>query len=236
MSHASISFAWSVAITLLGVIGVLVAQWHERRLGIWVCKPIASAGFLLAAVAAGALDSTYGQVMLAGLLASALGDVLLIFRSSRIFLLGIAAFLLGHVAFAIAFVVRGVSPATSIVALLVLAPFVRAVLRWLQPHLEGPMKPAVFAYVGVISCMVALALGTHVRDPSAPLLVGALAFFLSDLAVARERFVAPGFVNRLWGLPLYYAAQLLLAASISGQAQAHFFGVPVPATTSNACR
>jgi uncharacterized membrane protein YhhN len=53
-----------------------------------------------------------------------------------------------------------------------------------------------------------------VREPSLPILIGALAFFLSDLSVARNRFVAPGFVNRLWGLPLYYAAQLLLASSI----------------------
>ena len=49
----------------------------------------------------------------------------------------------------------------------------------------------------------ALALFLHV--------VGALGFFLSDLAVARERFVAKGFTNKLWGLPLYYGAQLLLA-------------------------
>jgi hypothetical protein len=40
-----------------------------------------------------------------------------------------------------------------------------------------------------------------------------LAFYLSDLAVARDRFVARAFVNRLWGLPLYYAAQILFAVS-----------------------
>lgn len=47
---------------------------------------------------------------------------------------------------------------------------------------------------------------------SAPLLLaGAFLFFLSDLSVARERFVAPGFANKLWGLPFYYGGQLLLA-------------------------
>jgi len=44
--------------------------------------------------------------------------------------------------------------------------------------------------------------------------VGAVLFFLSDLLVARDRFVAPGFGNRLLGLPLYYAAQLLLASAV----------------------
>lgn len=45
------------------------------------------------------------------------------------------------------------------------------------------------------------------------LLVAPLAFFVSDLAVARDRFVEPGFVNRFVGLPLYYGAQIVFAAS-----------------------
>jgi len=31
--------------------------------------------------------------------------------------------------------------------------------------------------------------------------------------VARDRFVAQGFINRAWGLPMYYGGQLLLAYS-----------------------
>lgn len=42
---------------------------------------------------------------------------------------------------------------------------------------------------------------------------GALAFTASDVSVARDRFVQHGFVNRAWGLPFYYAAQLLIAAT-----------------------
>jgi len=33
--------------------------------------------------------------------------------------------------------------------------------------------------------------------------------------VARQRFVAKSFSNKLWGLPLYFGAQLLLAASVA---------------------
>jgi hypothetical protein len=43
--------------------------------------------------------------------------------------------------------------------------------------------------------------------------VGAVAFAVSDLSVARERFVHKSFTNLVWGLPLYYAAQQTLAAS-----------------------
>ena len=47
------------------------------------------------------------------------------------------------------------------------------------------------------------------------MLTGALAFAISDLAVARERFVTPSFVNGAWGLPLYFAAQLTLAGTVT---------------------
>jgi hypothetical protein len=45
-------------------------------------------------------------------------------------------------------------------------------------------------------------------------LLGAVMFYASDLSVARDRFVKRGFLNRVWGLPLYYAAQLVLASTV----------------------
>ncbi len=47
-------------------------------------------------------------------------------------------------------------------------------------------------------------------------LAGAVSFYVSDLSVARDRFLAPGFSNRIWGLPLYYGGQPLLAWSVAG--------------------
>jgi uncharacterized membrane protein YhhN len=68
-----------------------------------------------------------------------------------------------------------------------------------------------FLVTGVaVGPMVAAAAGGTVL-----ILIGAVAFYLSDLAVARNRFVAPGVANRLWGLPLYYLAQLMLAWSVA---------------------
>ena len=51
----------------------------------------------------------------------------------------------------------------------------------------------------------------------APILiaVGAIAFTISDLFVARERFVQTGFANGAIGLPLYFGSQLLLAYSVT---------------------
>lgn len=46
-------------------------------------------------------------------------------------------------------------------------------------------------------------------------LAAAALFYASDLCVARQKFVSPSPWNPLIGLPLYYAAQLCLAASIA---------------------
>jgi hypothetical protein len=47
--------------------------------------------------------------------------------------------------------------------------------------------------------------------------VGAILFYLSDLAVARQRFVQQSFINRALGLPIYYLGQLLLAMTIGAR-------------------
>jgi hypothetical protein len=44
--------------------------------------------------------------------------------------------------------------------------------------------------------------------------LGAILFYLSDLAVARHRFVKAEFLNRGIGLPLYYAGQVLIAMAV----------------------
>jgi uncharacterized membrane protein YhhN len=49
--------------------------------------------------------------------------------------------------------------------------------------------------------------------------IGALFFYISDLCVARHRFVQPAFENRLVGLSFYYAGQFMLALSIGSVMQ-----------------
>ncbi len=177
-------------------------------------KPLASAGFIGLAVAAGGTGSYYGRAVLAALVLSWIGDVCLLSHKPRPFLLGLAAFLLAHIAYAVAFVIYSQEPAWSLAALAVLTGRGVVVLRGLGRHVPAAMRLPVKAYVAVITVMVALAAGTFPAGghPSVP--IGAVAFYLSDLAVARDRFVAPGLVNRAVGLPLYYFAQLCLAWSI----------------------
>lgn len=204
-----------ILLTIVAVGLLLRAESRGSQAGIWVWKPVASTGFVATALAGGATATTYGRWMLAALVLSWWGDVLLIPRARFAFLLGLASFLAGHVAFAGGFLTRGVAPLPLLVAAVLLLFPARRVLQWLAPHVPGELRLPVRAYVVVICTMVACAVGTFLRAGGAGLLVGASMFFVSDLAVARERFVEHTFTNKLWGLPLYYGGQLLLAASVA---------------------
>jgi len=205
---------WILACAL-ATVGLILADRRGSLAGRWATKPLASAAFVGLALACGASGSVYGLVVLVALLLCLAGDLLLIpDRTGPSFLAGLACFLLGHLAFGVAFLQLGPDWTWTGAALLVLAGPALLVLRWLWPRLRGPMRVAVPAYVVCIAAMVSLAVGAGWAERRWELPVGAVLFFVSDLSVARDRFVAPGWVNRLWGLPLYYAATSLLALSV----------------------
>lgn len=196
---------------------LLAAERAGSRAGVRLWKPLASSAFVAAALLHGALASGYGRLVLAALVLSLVGDVLLIARAQATFLAGLGAFLLAHVLYAAAFVVRGVAATWTAVALVVLGVAALPVARWLLPHVPREMKGPVVAYMVVITAMVALGAGQVGLEGRALVLLAAGCFYLSDLSVARDRFVAPGFSNLTWGLPLYYLAQLLFTATLDGR-------------------
>ena len=90
---------------------------------------------------------------------------------------------------------------------------------YLWPFL-GALRVPVLGYALAITAMLVGA--TAVFDSTGAdafrwcVMSGATLFYLSDISVARDRFVpGSGFVNRAIGLPLYYVAQFLLAYSIA---------------------
>jgi uncharacterized membrane protein YhhN len=205
---------WSAA-TALAVAALLFFEHRGSSAGVWVAKPLASTAFIAVALAAGAGESRYGCAVLAGLVLSWLGDVFLIPRGRpQIFLVGVLSFLAGHIAYAVAFILRGVDTGALAVATLAAVSVAVVVLRWLGPHVPADMRVAVPAYVFVISVMVVFAAASFAARGNPWIPLGAIGFYLSDLSVARDRFVMSAFVNRLWGLPLYYAAQVALAWSV----------------------
>ena len=203
----------SCAVTMLAVAGMLIADTRGAKSARGVLKAIAVAGFLGASLSGGFPASAVRLITFVALVLCGLGDLLLIpSGAARVFVLGLVAFLLGHVGFFAAFLAEGVSfPVTSL-ALLAMAFPVFLALRWLLPHVKPSMKLPVLLYITVISLMVASAVGSVARGGSPLGLVAAIAFFLSDFSVARERFVRDTLIIKLWGTPLYFGAQLVFAA------------------------
>jgi uncharacterized membrane protein YhhN len=198
----------------VAVAGLLVAEYRRSRVGLWLAKPVASLAFIWAGLAAGALDSSYGQLVLLGLVLCLIGDVLLIpLERPAVFRAGVFAFLAGHVAYSAAFLTRPLDPLGLAAGIVLLAVVVVAVLRWIGPTLPAGMVWPVRVYMIVIGLMSALACGVTAAGGPWAVAVGALAFTASDVSVARDRFVRHEFVNRAWGLPLYYAAQLAIATT-----------------------
>jgi uncharacterized membrane protein YhhN len=194
------------------VAGLLRAERRGSRPGLWLAKPVASLAFIWAGLGAGALESSYGQWVLVGLVLCLLGDLLLIpLDRPAVFRAGVFAFLAGHVAYSAAFLTRPLGPSGLLAGALVLAVTLGAVLRWLGPSLPKDMAWPVRVYMVVIGMMSTLACGVTAAGGPWAVAAGALAFTASDVSVARDRFVRPQFLNRAWGLPLYYVAQLLIA-------------------------
>ena len=213
----------SVACALLVVLLVLAERRDDVR-GRFRWKPMASAAFMLVPLAGGGLadgvDQQLAMWIILGLALGAVGDVALMFESERGFMAGLVAFLLGHVAYVVG-LARVVAPAHWFDGTMrVLAPLAGGlalvILAWLWRRL-GPMRIPVIVYVAVITTMAIGGLAASVIADDAHaiprarhlLTAGAIAFFASDLAVAREKFVGRDPWNRTLGLPVYYGAQLL---------------------------
>ena len=199
--------------------GALVSLLRAIRAGDRALEVVSKTAASLCFVVLGAIRWTAGDAvgswLLTGLVLCMVGDVLLL-GSDRSFDLGLAAFLLGHLAYVGGF--RAALPLAGwpVMIAVPLAVAGIAVGAWLWPRL-GRRRPSVTVYIAVISLMVwgGLATSSSLALPWTAA-AGALLFYLSDLAVARQRFVRPDFVNRAVGLPLYYAGQLLLALTIQG--------------------
>jgi uncharacterized membrane protein YhhN len=192
----------------------LLAEWqrpHDKR----IPKMVASTAFIAVAIAVGATDTTFGKTMLVGLALSWFGDLFLTYNGRTPFVAGLVAFLAGHIAYVVAFTNRGLGDSLHLPVLaLIVIPI--PIARWLLPTVPKELKGPVIAYMVVITLMLAAAVQTDAAIADWRIPVGALAFYLSDIGVARDRFAAPGYVNRLIGLPLYFGGQLLLAWAAGG--------------------
>ena len=214
LRHMDLVWLW-IGVLVVTVFAYILADWRNSTTFKGIFKPIASTAFIAAAITLGALESRFGQAILAGLALSWFGDVFLLSRSKGLFQAGLVSFLLAHVAYCVAFVLHGLDLWWSLATAVVLIPGAVLLARWIVPNVSAEMRAPVVAYMTVISVMVALAGGTLGAGGTPIILVGAATFYVSDIFVARDRFISPGVSNTVLGLPLYYAAQVFFAFGIA---------------------
>ena len=213
MAHLSIILPATVLLATL-----LIFEKRGNTTGVIPTKFVLSTLFIVAAVTRNEPFGGYDWGVVVGLIFCLGGDVLLAMPQKMAFLYGLISFLLGHVFYLLAFILAADVNRWTAAGFVVTTTVGIIVWRWLRSNL-GTMKIPVLVYILVISMMVCGAwsvMGTAGLALKARRLVmaGATCFYLSDICVARQRFVKTGFLNRLVGLPLYYAGQFMIAFSV----------------------
>lgn len=159
-----------------------------------------------------------------GILLSLIGDVLLVIPREQFFLFGLTAFLLAHMSYIIGFNIP-LPPLSAwgfLLAIMIAWGGSRILRRILTPlatkgqlHLRIP----ILIYAVTISIMLLSAL-IKLTDMSwnanAALLVGvgAFLFYISDLILAWNKFVAPIQKGPIYNVVSYYLGQIMLIAGV----------------------
>jgi len=215
--------AWLLLVLFLAVAAI---DWAAVHVGAKPLEYLAKPGCMLlligAAVALDPADGAARTALLVALACSTLGDVLLMLPGRQpgtagpnLFVAGLAAFLLGHLAYVAGFVLEGVELGGLLLGLLPVALLIgnvgRRVVGAVRAGDEAEMAGPVTAYIAVISAMVLAAFATV--DLRAE--VGALLFAGSDALIAWERFVRKRPWRPLTIIVTYHLAQALLVLSFT---------------------
>ncbi len=211
-----------VTVVLAWVItGVLaVVDWwavlrDRHRVERWA-KPAVMVGLGAVAVASGGLDTATGWWVLAALALGLVGDVFLLGGSPARFLGGLAAFLVGHLAWVGAFLATGLdAPGRGWVGAAIVVLALGAGHRIVPgAYREGgaALGVPVVVYMVVIAAMAVAGWATGLTVVG----VGAGLFVVSDTVLGLGRFDR----ERRWTRPVvmvtYHSAQALIVAGLLG--------------------
>ncbi|MDP2968317.1 MAG: lysoplasmalogenase [Deltaproteobacteria bacterium] len=208
-------------IIILGIIllfGVLYYEKKKNKMPLLITKSTLSLLFVMTALQQPYSVPAYYHYLFVGLIFCLIGDVCLALPQKKAFMGGLVAFLVGHVLYIFSF--SSLIPISYWISTGLFIVFGASALTffWLHPHLKSMLIP-VLIYILVITIMVTGAWAVFWKSSfqisgRALILTGSLCFYLSDLFVARHRFIKEEYRNRLLGLPLYYTGQFMLAFSI----------------------
>ena len=206
----------------------ILLEHNKKMLSALLFKALASLLFVLAGVFAFSLATrlSFARLVLVGLMLGAIGDVCLNLRflitdgAKRAFMLGIASFLLGHVAYVLALV--SCAPAALIYALPAAAVVSFFLIRFVLARIEveGSIKTFGIVYLCVVFLMACVALAMFLLEPQntgrAIFALGSVLFAASDVLLVLGQFgkrTYRGF--RALNLSLYYIGQVCICLTIA---------------------
>ena len=209
----------AAAFLIAAAVAALVDWWavarDRRAVELWA-KPLTMALLVGVAASAGDPDGDVRAWLVAGAVLGLVGDVALLGDGEAAFMVGLGAFALGHLAYAIAAVHVGFDAAWALVG----AAFMAVVLgfRFATRTVPGARRrggrvlaSAVVFYACVIAAMVVTAWGTTAVLAG----IGAMAFAASDWVLGHERFVGPLPGGRMSVIVPYHVGQALLIMGLA---------------------
>lgn len=202
----------AAGITAVFAIG---GAYKPTRTLYYIFKPLTTLLIIGIALLGVAPNGLYKTLIIVGLLFCLGGDIFLMLPV-KYFIMGLVSFLIGHIFYIAAFATDGGLALSW--WLLPLIVFGGIMYRILQPHL-GKMRGPAIAYLLIILVMAwqALTRWSALQTTSAMLAaVGAVAFVVSDSALALDRFREKFRSARVVVLTTYWLAQWLIALSVGG--------------------
>lgn len=205
----------SVAVFASAVLSIYGDKPQNRTLH-YICKPLTMMILIGSLLILGDFSSSFGYLMLTGLICSLVGDVFLMLPRDR-FIAGLVSFLIAHLAYIAAFSLHYDGQLTWwwLLSLVVFATLYFAVLV----SGLGKMKAPVFVYISVIMAMLWLAGEIYWagRGEVATLLfAGAITFAVSDASLAWNKFKIKYNGAQAVILSTYFLAQWLLCQAAIG--------------------
>jgi uncharacterized membrane protein YhhN len=206
--------AWLALVLAAGfAVGDWVAVVSRNKQLEYFCKPLVIVFLMAVAASVDVSDPSVRNWFLVALVCSLAGDVFLMLPRN-LFVAGLAAFLLAHLAYIAGMWVDGVSALPFALGLAAVGLAFMIVGGRIRDAVKAgdnaAMATPVTAYMAVISLMVASAVGTE--DGLAVL--GAALFYCSDALIAWRRFVKPRSWHALTIMVTYHAAQAGLTLSL----------------------
>lgn len=216
---------WPILAVIFAALEVLALRKNVPQLA-YLAKPAVMVCLLLWLFTTTGLQ---GQLLWFGLgiLFSLAGDILLMISLDRLFIPGLIMFLLAHLSYLAGFQEQLLNPSGwSFILLFVVYlngyRLLRRIAGAMRAGGHDSLVTAVIVYGLVISLMLYAALST-IFDPawstSAAFLVsgGAFLFYLSDLILAWNKFVAPVQNSRIDNILTYHLGQIGLIAGVITQ-------------------